>query len=296
MRLGDIAANVALLPVDPTNLGVIPAAGIGGQPKTGLNEILAAQASLMALSVSGGGGSDTLDVKFQESDAPEEAEGINGYNGVDDGSRKLREGATTNVLLAIPFTPAVGLTVYQVKLMLSKLGAPTGHVWVEIQGDSTGDPDGTAIGGVSRKVDVANIGAAIEEVSFFADCGIDLTGATAYWLVITGDYTASATDCIQVHYDTATSACKQYNGTVWAVTTDENFWFKLEQLIFSDVSSLVHAQITEGFANPMDTWERLEIPMLMRKPALRAFYTPSGGAWTVGHALAIGYPKTQPLA
>ena len=293
-RIGDICAAVNLLPVDNTNLGVIPAAGVGGAPVVSLTDKRAAQASIMALSVSGGGGPDTLDVKFQESDPPQDADDLNIYDGVDDGSEKLRDAGASNVEFAIPFTPSVNMTVYSARIQLSRLGNPTGSVSVALQADAAGDPSGTDLF-VSRAVNAANISTSRGEVAFFFDVGCDLTGSTQYWIVISGTYTASLTDCIQVHYDTATSNCKYYDAA-WAVMTNQNLWFRVEYLTFTDIAGLVHAQITEGFLNPMDTWERLEIPLLLRKDAMRAFYTPTGaGTWSILHGLNVAWPKAEPL-
>jgi hypothetical protein len=253
------------------------------------------------MAVTGGGGSDTLDVKLQESDPPKLSDQINAYDGVDDGSRKLREGAATNVSIAIPFTPPVDMTIQAVDLMLSRLGtvAAGKSVYVAIQGDTAGDPDGTDISGAqqyghSRRILCTDIGTDIAEHRFYFEDGVDLTASTTYWIVIEGDYTASASNCIQVHFDTAATGCKHYD-SAWAVMTNENVWFKIYYCEFTDIAGAVFTQITEGWLNAIDVAERIEFDLEGVKDTIRAHYTVSGGTWTIGNILNVGYPLVAPM-
>lgn len=294
-RLGDIVT------AQPLHIADIAQTG-GSRAIPGLASVRAAQGSIGAMAVSGGGGSDTLDVKLQESDPPSYLDQINAYDGTDDGSEKLRDGAGSNLLFAIPFTPSANITIYSAKLMLSRLGtiAAGKSVWCYIDTDSTGDPAGSAVAGAqnlpnSRKIECTNIPTSIGEQTFFFEDGIDLTASTPYWLLIDGDYTVSAANCIQVHYDTATSGCKYYDAA-WAVMTNQNLWFRLQYLAFTDIVGAAFAQITEGWLNAIDVAERIEVDLQTVKDAIRAHYTVSGGTWTIGNILNVGLPLVKPLA
>lgn len=296
LRLGDMAAGT------PLNLLAVSASG-GSRPVPSLRGIRAGQLNQGVLAVSGGGGADTLDVKLQESDPPELLDQINGYDGVDDGSIKLREGAATQVLLAIPFTPTENVTIYSAKLQLSRLGtiAADKSVWVYIDTDAAGDPAGAAVSGAqalatSRKILCSAIATDRNEVTFFFDDGIDLTAATQYWLVVDADYTESAVNCIQVHYNTVvgTSGCKKFDAA-WAAIANNDIWFRLQYLQFTDIAGAALAQITEGWLNEHDILERLELNMETVKDTVRAHYTVSGGTWYVATVLNVGLPLTLPL-
>jgi len=292
-RLGDIVAATAL------NVSTVGQTG-GGRPIAGLTGYRAAQASLGAMLVASGGGSDTLDVKLQESDPPELSDQINAYDGVDDGSEKLRDGAGSNLLFAIPFTPSADITVYSVDLWLSRLGTITAgeSVWVEIWDDSTGDPNANEEGAQglteSRKILGSDIDTSIAMYNFIMEDGYDLSSGSQYWIVVNGDITVSATNCIQVHYDTATSGCKYYDAA-WAVMTNQNVWFRLWTCVFTDITGAAFTQITEGWLNWIDVAERIEVDLQVVKDTVRAYYTVSGGIWTIGNILNVGYPKLGPM-
>jgi len=295
-RLGDYVTAL------PLHIADIAAIG-GSRAIPGLTLAKAAQASLGAMAVTGGGGADTLDVKLQESDAPKLADQINGYDGVDDGSRKLRSAAATDLQIAIPFTPAVDMTIQAVDLMLSSLGtiAAGESVWVEIDTDAAGDPAGAEVSGAqalteSRKVEAVTVPDSITPTRFYFEDGVDLTAATLYWIKLSGDTTLSATDCIQVHYNTVvgTSGCKKYDAA-WAAIANEDVWFKLYYCEFTDIAGAVFTQITEGWLNAIDVAERIEVDFKTVKDTVRAHYTVSGGTWTIGNIVNVGLPNLAPL-
>jgi hypothetical protein len=294
-RLGDIVAAL------PLHIADIAATG-GSRAIPGLAGYRAAQGSIGAMAVAGGGGADTLDVKLQESDPPVYLDQINYYDGTDDGSEKLRDGAGSNLMFAIPFTPSANITIYSADLWLSRLGtiAAGESVYVAVQGDAAGDPDGTDINGAqqfghSRRILGSSIPTSISQQRFFFEDGIDLTAATPYWLLLEGDITLSAANCVQCHYDTATSGCKYFDAA-WAVMTNQNLWFRLQGLSFTDIVGATFAQITEGWLNAIDVAERIEVDLMNVKDAVRAYYTVSGGTWTIGNILNVGYPLVAPLA
>lgn len=295
-RIGDMVAALPLHVADIAAIG-------GSRAIAGLAQTRAAQGSIGAMAVTGGGGADTLDVKLQESGAPVVG-AANGYDGVDDGSRKLRSAAATDLQIAVPFTPAVDMTIYDVSLMLSQLGAvPAGEsVWVEIDTDAAGDPAGAEVSGAqalteSRRVEAATIADAVGAVSFYFEDGIDLTAATQYWIKLSGDTTLSAVNCIQWHYNTVvgTSGAKKYDAA-WAALVNEDFWFSSRYCVFTDITGAVFAQIVEGWLNAFDTGERIEVDLKGVKDTVRAHYTVSGGTWTIANILNVGLPIYRPLA
>lgn len=296
-RLGDIVT------AEPLAGLAIQATG-GAGPVKGLTKFRASQLVNRVLGVTGGGGADTLDLKLQESDAPKLLDAINAYDGTDDGSIKLREGAATAVQLAIPFTPTADVTLDKVRLQLSQLGSVAAgkKVWVNIQTDAAPDPSGTDVNGAqiygaSRKVEAADISDTIEEVEFQLIDGVDLTAATQYWIVVSGDYTASATDCIQVHYNTVagTSTCRQYDAA-WGAIVNYDIWYEIDYLIFTDVSGAALTQVVEGWINPEDTEETLEVSLKTVKDTIRLHATVSGGVWYPTASLALGMSGSLPVS
>ena len=295
-RLGDIVKT------EPLSGLALQATG-GAGPVSGLASFRAAQLVNRVLGVTGGGGSDTLDLKLQESDPPKLLAQINAYDGTDDGSIKLREGAATAVELGIPFTPTADITVDKIRLQLSQLGSVAAgkKVWVTIETDSTG-PSGTDVNGAqaygaSRKVEAADISDSIEEVEFELIDGVDLTASTTYWIIVKGDYTASATDCIQVHYNTVvgTSLCEQYDAA-WGAIANYDIWYEVDYLEFTDISGAALTQVTEGWANPEDTDETLELSLKGVKDTVRLYATVSGGVWYPTAGLALGMSGVIPVS
>lgn len=304
LRLADEVVSVPLTTIDPDNAGIITAS-MGGRPVVGLDQFRAAQSNIAAIGVAGGGGADTLDVKFQDS-YPQQINSveINAFDGIDDGSEKLRDGAASNIRFGIPFTTTFAHTIYSVRLQMSRLGTPAigaggiPAVWATLETDAAGDPSGTAVGGSSRLYPTASIDTTREEITFFFDVGVDLANATDYWIVVEGNYDVSATDCIQLHYNTVagTSGCKFFDAA-WAASVNIDYWFRMEYLIFADISpAIAHAQITEGWNNIWDTLERVDINLEPIRDAVRAYYTVSGGTWTVANILTLGEGKVLPVA
>jgi hypothetical protein len=295
-RLGDFAVGAIARP----SAGALAASG----PGIAINAsgFRSGQSLVITGEPTGGGGSDTLAVKLQHSPPPVVSENSSGYDGTDDGSEKLRDGAASNVAFAIPFTPDDDLTIWKVKLMLSKLGTPAiaagGIPWVlvQVRPDDSGDPDASSIA-ASFYIRTADIPEALSEVEFLFSDGFELSAATPYWLVITGNYDVDANNCIQVHYDDATSGCKYYD-SAWAALTDKNIWVVMEDLYFEDVptSEVPVVTFTEGtiLNELIEGLDRQEVNMEMLNKYLRGYYTISGGTWGIGHGMYLGDPKVQP--
>lgn len=142
----------------------------------------------------------------------------------------LRNGAADNVKVAHSFTTGALETpsIYQVTFRLRQEGtlAAGDYIWVSIQGDATGDPDGTAIA-TSYKIDATAISTASggELVTFtFRESSVQaLTAATAYHIVLEGDYTASSSNQIQIHVDTlASGGTLELYDAAWADVTTQS--------------------------------------------------------------------------
>ena len=123
----------------------------------------------------------------------------------------LRNGGSDNVELAHKFTTVGGSTptFYSVTMRLREEGtvAAAKYVWVAIDDDSSGP--NTSIW-TSYKVLAADISTATngELVTFYVRGGATsaLTASTVYYATLSGDYSASATNQIQLHVDTVSAS------------------------------------------------------------------------------------------
>jgi len=182
----------------------------------------------------------------------------------------LRNGASDNVLIGHAFTTAAGSTpsFYQVTFRLKQLGTLSAgdYIWVTLEGDSTGDPDGTAIA-TSYKVDATAITTATagELVTFtFRESTVAaLTASTAYHVVLQGDYTASSSNQIQMHVDTVSSGgtIELYDSS-WADVTTQTppttclqiaSWTAVSGYNFTAVTA--DNQAVETLANQTVVWD-----------------------------------------
>lgn len=138
-------------------------------------------------------------------------QGILYRNALNEGWVALRAGAADNVELAFQLTvPGSGSkTVSKLLVLLRRRNAlVSGNLAIEIQGNSGGDPDGTPIAnGTSTNVAVNMV--TLDDfgqwVEFTFAVAPVLTGGTIYHIVLTGTYSASATDNIEVGHETVGS-------------------------------------------------------------------------------------------
>jgi hypothetical protein len=306
-------ATAAVTGQVPVNAGDV----LGGKPVSGLRAVRGIQVlHTMPISDIGGAGGETLDAVLQDSLAPAWLANQNLYDGTNDGSELLRDGAASNLGLAIPFTPAISCTIYSVHLRLSRLGTPAKAaggtppcVHVSITPEAAGAPvyvpggAATQVGlGSSRGVETADIATAIAEYEFLFETGVDLTAGTPYWIVIDGDYDTSAVNAIRVHYDTAVSACAFYDAA-WANLAAKNIWYRMKYCVFSNVTLAnieggAFDQFTEQEAvNIMDWWNRRELTMGEFRDTVRVKYTAGAGAsvWLPYTFITISEPLVEPL-
>jgi len=308
-RLGDSTSTTTLNPVVQDT--ITTAATVGGNPVAGLRAYGTAQITLAKPAVAGGGGADTIDFTLEDSPAPERHASANLYDGVDDGHEHLRDGAASNLEFDIPFTQVGNQTIYSITLRMTRLGTPAKagggtppQVWVSIEPDNAGDPSNTTVGGLSKGELCSNIGLLVpQDITFFFEIGVDLADATPYHIVVGGDYDVSATDTVQLHYNTVagTSTCKHYDAAWSAADVNIDYWFWMEYCVFTAIPV---AQI-EGGAIPQytedeelnftDWWYRRELDLIdYIDDVIRIKYTVSGGTWTPYVIISGGLPKVQP--
>jgi len=242
---------------------------------------------------------ELMNIYFQESDPPVMTHS-NLYDGVDDGSLKLRDGANSNIYVAIPFTQdnVDYRTPIAMSVMVSRVGTPVNtasdrppNISFSIIADVGGNPDpGLTSLGDSYKLATADISTSLQEILIgWEGINVDIAKTTQYWLVIEGEYDEDASNCIQIHYNTVvgTSDCRYYD-TSWNAMASEDVWFKLFQLTFEDVSG---DEIDEGGnipawqsdilpVNSLDTLTVRTLNLMQRKSYIRVRYefsnVPSG--------------------
>lgn len=107
--------------------------------------------------------------------------------------------------IAQGFQLAAGATVDMARLYLRKVGSPTGTMTLRIETDSAGSPSGT-LADANATVTVAESGLGTSYALVDFDFGTDfsLSGSTQYWLVLSTDRTASATNYVQWGIDSST--------------------------------------------------------------------------------------------
>lgn len=160
----------------------------------------------------------------------------------EDTTTNLRTGATTNTKIAQKIVVGgSNITVNRASFKLRKRCGNkgsncdeyvSGESWdyrnaetltVTIETDSAGAPSGTPVtNGTAQTVLATSVpwrSQTGEWISFKFSSNVSLTASTTYWVVITGNYTASASNYIEVATDTgdgyASGDSSTYNGTSW---------------------------------------------------------------------------------
>jgi|GEM_PF-2184201 len=197
------------------------------------------------------GTSPTLDCKVQEATAEavdtdlQVAKAVDAWTG-------LRLGASNNVKLSQAFSTSAGATptYYRVEIPLKQVGTITsGNIWLTIEGDSTGDPDGTAVQ-TSEVVDATDITTDTngETVAFTFRRPIALTASTDYHLVLQGDYSASTSNYIGWGEDTvASGGGGEVYDSSWADVATKDRIAQGYTLTFADISGKTWDQVTNSW-------------------------------------------------
>jgi len=135
---------------------------------------------------------------------------------------KLRDGAASNVKLAIKIVNTAECKVDRIQFYGIKVGTPanaTNGVWVTIEGDLPNEPDGSAISnGTSAYIATTAIDTTGELLSFTFATPPTLAASTTYWAVLQGDYDADASNCISFDTDAVAEGsqlCMYYDES-WA--------------------------------------------------------------------------------
>jgi hypothetical protein len=187
----------------------------------------------------------------------------------------LRDATNSNIEFAAKFTTgAGGNTIYQVKLMLKKIGTiVSGKVLtLEIQGNSTADPDGTAVQ-TAESVQTDDIGSDFALVTFTFKDPVDLTAATIYHAVLGGDYALSLVNAIVWRSFTVGSGGNlSFFDSAWAQTATEDLEVQGMELVFADVSGATFTQIVASNPDP----EEVLVDRKTEEPWLRYVGTIGG--------------------
>ena len=153
-----------------------------------------------------------------------------------EGSVNLRQTAASYDY-AVAFTPATTFTVGTVNFEMRAVGSPSQTYTCEIQTDSAGAPDNTAIsGGTSGTVAASTISSTLGWVSFSFASLPSVTGGTAYWLVVKGNAAVSASEYVVIttRPGTGTRAVNSSGApTVWAASSGG-----LQHQVYSSTGSI----------------------------------------------------------
>lgn len=184
-----------------------------------------------------------LDVKFQSS-SPLERGSLNQIiAGAIDAA--LRDGAASNLEIAASFAQSGARQAKHIFLMLKRNGTvAAGKVLnVELQADSAGDPSGTALA-TSLSVAADLIPVTYGWVMFTLATPLDLADGSAYHVVLTGDYDASATDNVSWRANSVASGGNMsFFDAAWAQTATSDLEAYVEQFNFADVPNGAFPQL-----------------------------------------------------
>lgn len=142
--------------------------------------------------------------------------------------------SSTVAKLAQGFKLSQAGTVPWIDMRLMVVGAPTGSIWLTIEADASGSPSGTPLA-TSDKLDVSKFSTAGYVVRFMFRTPVSLSATpTQYHVVIQGDFAISATNYVNVRYNSAggyaNGAYSIYNGSTWSSgATDLYFRVALER-------------------------------------------------------------------
>ena len=112
---------------------------------------------------------------------------------------------TTYDKLAQSFEVTGTQTLASVDLYLKKVGSPTGTMTLRVETDSAGSPSGTlADANLTATLAESGLGTSYADATFTFGTPASISGSTTYWLVLSTDRTASATNYVIWGADTST--------------------------------------------------------------------------------------------
>lgn len=198
--------------------------------------------ALAILDAAAQGSGKTANIKFQNS--PALAQGQY-YTTTGDTDKKLNVATSGKTKVSVSFTQSGARQVKKIYLMLKQAGtiAADKVLTLTIEGDSTGDPDGSAIG-TAGTVLAASVGSSYGWVEFTFSIPVDLADATAYHLVLTSNYTASDSNYISWQGLTVGSGgnAEDYGGS-WADVATLNLLHNVMQYNFADITGAAFTEV-----------------------------------------------------
>lgn len=186
---------------------------------------------------------------------------------------KLKTGASTAVNLALSFTQSGARSVKRVALRLNKIGTLTAGklLTLAIQTNNAGAPSGTVVqNGTSATVDIDTyVSTSYGWVVFTFAKPVDLSDATVYHFVLSADYTASSSNCVQWRSATVASGgtFQTWNGTdTWTATTTQSLEAYADQYSFDDITGGGYTTVSTAGTASRQTLEfnGRELPQVTR--------------------------------
>jgi hypothetical protein len=151
----------------------------------------------------------------------------------------LRNNTNDNIKLAAKWTQSGARSIKYVDLLLKRVGtlAGTDTLTLTIEGNSTADPDGSAIGTAVVLVP-STIGTNYEYVRFTFLNPVTVADATVYWLVLAGGYDVSTSNRICWQTTTVASGgnANVYDSG-WAAVATNSRLFNIYQIAFTDFTN-----------------------------------------------------------
>lgn len=179
---------------------------------------------------------DALDVTLQG--APESV--VSTLSSTADTGVALRYATNDNIKLSYSFLTAQAYNgLYSVKLYLKKLGTPAGgtpKIWVTVESDSGGNPNGAITNGTSNVIDPTTLSTSYGWIEFTFAIEPVLATSTTYHIVLQGDYTVDASNHVLWAVDTVTSGGKmEIYDSSWADVSTQT---PATQVIYRTYSTL----------------------------------------------------------
>ncbi len=149
-------------------------------------------------------------------------------NDANDSNIGLRD-ASARTRLAQGFQYTATAPPTAVDLTIAKVGTPTGQLWVTIQGDSGGNPNGTDLA-TSDRIDVSGISTTAMKIRIPIRDADSLTLTTQYHVVVQGSFAISGANYLNLRYKATTNpyasgSLRTYDGATWTSAANDDLQF-----------------------------------------------------------------------
>lgn len=255
--------------------------------------------SILNSAASTAGSSVSLAVKMQDSDVT--GRGFDNSTGAADVDNDLRDGTASNIELGLQFTQSGARQIKSVWLNLKKKGTITSGkvVTVQVHGDTGGEkPDDTLVhADAAATVETDDIAATYGLVEFALTRPVDLADATAYWIVLEGDYDVSSTNCISLATTTVASGGNfNWHDADWdatMVTTKKGVAYT-EEYNFGDITNATFTAVDELATSH----QKIDVELPAEKRYIRALATVTGASasFQCGASLVLGRANKMPVS